>query len=205
MFAQLQNSLNSFWRVRTKAGRGLRYFIRHRLLSFAMVVGIGFLLLVSLLMSAGLSAFGNLLGDYVTGKELLLKSLNFTVSLAIITTLFAAIFKFLPDVELAWRDVWLGGFLTALLFNAGKFAIGVYLGHSSFASVYGVTGSLVVLLVWVYYSAQILFLGAHFTRVYAGRCGVKPRPLAGAQFLPPELLPLPTAPKPSTRRTSSRH
>jgi membrane protein len=184
VFVQLQNSLNALWHVQHVQGRGLRNFIRHRLLSFAMVLGIGFLLLVSLVCSAGLSALGNFLGDYVTGKEIVLKTLNFIISLGIITALFTMIFKFLPDVKIAWRDVWLGGFITAVLFNVGKFLIGIYIGRSSISSVYGAMGSLVIVLVWVYYSAQILFFGAQFTRVYASRFGVKPQPIGGAEFVP---------------------
>jgi membrane protein len=183
VFVQLQDSLNKIWNVRHLPGRGLRNFIRHRLLSFAMVLGIGFLLLVSLVCSAGLSALGNFIGDYVSGKEILLKALNSVISLAIITTLFTMIFKFLPDVKVAWRDVWLGGFITALLFNLGKFLIGIYIGRSSISSVYGAMGSLVIVLVWVYYSAQILFFGAQFTRIYAGKFGVKPEPVRGAEFI----------------------
>jgi membrane protein len=184
VFVQLQNSLNALWHVQHAEGRGLRNFIRHRLLSFAMVLGVGFLLLVSLICSAGLSALGNFMGDYVTGKELLLKALNFVISLGMITALFTMIFKFLPDVKIAWRDVWLGGFITAVLFNIGKVSIGVYIGRSSLSSVYGTMGSLVVVLVWVYYSAQILFFGAQFTRVYACRSRVKPLPINGSEFVP---------------------
>jgi membrane protein len=184
VFVQLQNSLNALWRVQHVQGKGLRNFVRHRLLSFAMVLGIGFLLLVSLVCSAGLAALGNFIGDYVTGKEIFLKTLNFVISLGIITALFTMIFKFLPDVKIAWRDVWLGGFITALLFNIGKFLIGVYIGRSSLSSVYGAMGSLVIVLMWVYYSAQILFFGAQFTRVYASRFGVKPQPIGGAEFVP---------------------
>jgi membrane protein len=189
VFVQLQNSLNKLWNVRLARGKGLRNFIRHRLLSFAMVFGIGFLLLVSLVCSAGLAALGNYLGDYVSGKEILLKALNFVISLGIITALFAMIFKFLPDVKIAWRDVWLGGFITAMLFNVGKYLIGIYIGKSSVSSVYGAMGSLVVVLVWVYYSAQILFFGAQFTCIYAGRFGVKPQPLRDAEFIPAEAKP----------------
>jgi membrane protein len=183
VFVQLQNSLNLLWNVRQARGMGLRNFIRHRLLSFAMVVGIGFLLLVSLVCSAGLAALGNFIGDYVSGTEIVLKALNFVISLGIITTLFAMIFKFLPDVKIAWRDVWLGGFITAVLFNVGKYLIGIYIGRSSISSVYGAMGSLVVLLAWVYYSALILFFGAQFTCVYAQRFGVKPQPVGGAEFV----------------------
>jgi membrane protein len=187
VFVQLQNSLNKIWNVRQARGKGLRNFIRHRLLSFAMVFGIGFLLLVSLVCSAALAALGNYIGDYVSGKEILLKALDFVISLGIITVLFAMIFKFLPDVKIAWRDVWLGGFITAIFFNAGKYVIGIYIGHSSISSVYGAMGSLVVVLVWVYYSAQILFFGAQFTCIYAGRFGVKPEPLHNAEFIPAEI------------------
>jgi membrane protein len=184
VFVQLQNSLNILWQVRHPNGRKIRSFIRHRLLSFAMVLGIGFLLLVSLVCSAGLAALGNVLGDYVSGKDILLKALNFAISLGIITVLFTMIFKFLPDVKIAWRDVWLGGFITALLFNLGKILIGAYIGRSSLSSVYGAVGSLAIVLVWVYYSAQILFFGAQFTALYASRFGVKPEPVGGAEFIP---------------------
>jgi membrane protein len=183
VFVQLQNSLNKMWKVTPKLGTGLRNFIRHRMLSFAMVLGVGFLLLVSLICSASLAALGNFIGDYVTGKEVFLKTLNFAISLGIITVLFTMIFKFLPDVKIAWRDVWLGGFITALLFNLGKFLIGIYLGRSTLASVYGTMGSLVVMLVWVYYSAQILFFGAQFTFVYTSKFGAKPLAVSGAQLV----------------------
>jgi membrane protein len=184
VFVQLQNSLNILWNVRQTRGKGLRNFIRHRLLSFAMVFGIGFLLLVSLVCSAALAALGNFLGNYVSGTAIILKTLNFSISLGIITVLFTMIFKFLPDVKIAWRDVWLGGFITAVLFNVGKFLIGVYIGRSSISSVYGAMGSLVIVLVWVYYSAQIVLFGAQFTCIYAGRFGVKPQPIGGAEFVP---------------------
>jgi membrane protein len=186
VFVQLQNSLNALWHIQQARGRGLRNFIRRRLLSFAMVVGMGFLLLVSLVCSAGLAALGSFIGDHFSGRDMLLKGLNFFISLGIITTLFAMIFKFLPDVKIAWGDVWLGGFITALLFNLGKFFIGIYIGRSSITSVYGAMGSLVIVLMWVYYSAQILFFGAHFTRVYAVRFGVKPKPVGNAEFVPAE-------------------
>jgi membrane protein len=183
VFVQLQNSLNKIWKVTPKLGTGLRNFIRHRMLSFAMVLGVGFLLLVSLICSASLAALGNFIGDYVTGKEVFLKTLNFGISLGIITVLFTMIFKFLPDVKIAWRDVWLGGFITALLFNLGKFLIGIYLGRSTVASVYGTMGSLVVMLIWVYYSAQILFFGAQFTFIYTSKFGAKPQVVREAQLV----------------------
>ena len=183
VFVQLQNSLNRIWNVRSKAGHGWHYFIRHRLLSFAMVLGISFLLLVSLVVSAGLAALGNFMGDFVSGKDLLLGTVSFVVSLGIITVLFALIFKWLPDINVAWRNVWSGGFITALLFNVGKLMFSAYIGKSSFASIYGAVGSLVVILLWVYYSAFILFFGAQLTSVSAHRFGAKPQPLRGVEFI----------------------
>ncbi len=193
VFVQLQNSLNKIWNVQQARGKGLRNFILHRLLSFAMVFGIGFLLLVSLVCSAALAALGNFIGHYISATEILLKTLNFFVSLGIITLLFTMIFKFLPDVKIAWRDVWLGGFITAVLFNVGKFLIGIYIGKSSISSVYGAMGSLVIVLVWVYYSAQILFFGTQFTRIYATRFGVNPEPIRGTKFVPTKVK-LPSKP-----------
>ena len=187
VFVQLQTALNALWQVKHTQGRGLRNFIRHRLLSFAMVLGISFLLLVSLICSAGLAALGNfwaIINVWALGlRIILLKALNFTISLGIITILFTMIFKFLPDMKVGWRDVWLGGFITALLFDLGKLIIGVYIGRSSLSSVYGAVGSLAIVLVWVYYSAQILLFGAQFTCLYARRFGVKPEPVNGAEFV----------------------
>jgi hypothetical protein len=149
-------------------------------LSFAMVLVIAFLLLVSLVLSAGLAALGQFLGGVLPVPELVLHVINFVVSFAIITVLFAMIFKVLPDAQIAWRDVWTGAAVTALLFGIGKVAIGLYLGHSGTSSTYGAAGSLVVLLLWVYYSAQILFFGAEFTQLYANRFGSKVRPAPDA-------------------------
>jgi membrane protein len=182
-FAQLQNSLNRFWGVQPLPGRTVRNFLFHRLWSFAMVLGMGFLLLVSLLINAGLSALGDFFGEFLSGPEIILKAANPLVSLAVITALFTMIFKILPDVRIAWRDVWLGGLVTAILFNGGKFLIGLYIAQSSIASVYGAAGSFVIILAWVYYSALILFFGAQLTRLYASRFGTKPKPVSGAKFL----------------------
>jgi membrane protein len=179
VFVQLQNSLNRFWGV-VKSGRTLRNFIRHRLLSFAMVLGIGFLLLVSLVISAGISALGSLFGHYVSAEEIVARIANLVVSLAAIAVLFTMIFKILPDVKIVWRDAWLGGLVTALLFNVGKYLIGIYIARSSIASVYGAVGSLIIILAWVYYSALILFFGAQLTRVLAERFGTRFQPLRGA-------------------------
>jgi membrane protein len=158
--------------------------VQDRLLSFGMVLGIGFLLLVSLVISAVLTAMGTLLGPLV--PSVLMQAVNTVISLGIVTLLFALIYKVLPDVQIQWRDVWLGAGLTAILFTLGKFAIGLYLGKSGLASAYGAAGSLVIVLVWVYYSAQILYLGAEFTQVWARTHGRGVRPSANAQERAPE-------------------
>jgi membrane protein len=167
VFVELQDALNTIWHVERKPGSGIRHFIKDRLLSFAMVLGIGFLLMVSLALNAILSGVGRYASDYLPGQRLLWAVVNFMVSLGVITLLFAMIFKILPDVKIAWRNVWGGAFVTALLFNLGKFLIGYYLGRGSMVSVYGAAGSFIILLLWVYYSAQILFFGAELTRVYS--------------------------------------
>jgi membrane protein len=146
------------------------------MISFGMVLGIGFLLLVSLVVTAAVAAVGKWATGLLPGGETLVNILTFAVSFALITLLFAMIYKVLPDVEIAWRDVWIGAAVTALLFTIGKFLIGLYLAHSTVASTYGAAGSLVVLLLWIYYSSQILFLGAEFTQVYATRYGSRIRP-----------------------------
>src|SRR4030095_3845256 len=146
VFVQLQDALNSVWGVRRVPGRGLRNFVKDRLLSFAIVVGIGFLLLVSLVLSAGLSALGKFMSGMLPAQETIWQGINFVISFGVITLLFAMIFKVLPDVKIAWRDVWIGAVITAMLFNLGKFLIGLYLGRSSVTSAYGAAGSLVVVL-----------------------------------------------------------
>lgn len=173
VFGQLQSALNDIWNVKPKPGRGLWGMLRDRFLSFAMVLGVAFLLLVSLVITAGLAAVGNAANVLPDSMAWMGQALNFAVSLLVITVLFALMFKYLPDVKIGWRDVWLGAIVTALLFAAGKFAIGLYLGHSSMTSSYGVAGSFVVLLVWTYYSAQIFFFGAELTQVYANRHGAR--------------------------------
>jgi membrane protein len=171
VFAQLQDSLNAIWGVTPKEGRGLWGLLRDRFISLAALLGTGFLLLVSLVLSAGLAAFGKWFSGWLPAPELVLQGLEVTVSFIVITGLFALIFKILPDARIAWSDVWVGAALTALFFTMGKFAIGIYLGKSDVGSAYGAAGSLVILLVWVYYSAQILMFGAEFTQVYANRLG----------------------------------
>lgn len=180
---QLKDSMNTIWEVAPKPGRGLLGLIKDRFLSLAMVLGIGFLLLVSLLLSAGLDAVsGWAFGDDASTA---IQILNFVASFAVVTLLFAIIFKVLPDVKVAWRDVWIGALATALLFNIGKFLIGQYLARSSTASIFGAAGSLILILLWIYYSSQILFFGAEFTQVYANRYGAKVAPAEGAISLTP--------------------
>lgn len=171
LFIQLQDALNTIWEVAPKPGRGIMTMIRQRFLSFSLVLGLGFLLLVSLIVSAGLSAFGDFFVGLLPGLEYLMKGLHFIISFGVIMLLFAMIYKFLPDVKITWGDVWIGAAATALLFTIGKFFIGMYLGHSSTASAYGAVGSLVVLMLWNYYSAMIFLLGAEFTQVYANKYG----------------------------------
>jgi membrane protein len=181
VFVELQDALNTIWKIKRLPGHGIWQFVKDRLLSFAMVLGIAFLLLVSLVVSAGLSGLGQFTNS--PGSHWIWTVVNFTVSLGIITVLFAMILKVLPDARIAWRDVWLGGFITALLFNLGKFLLGFYLGRSSVTSAYGAAGSLVIILLWVYYSAQILFFGAELTRVYADHFGSHVKAAAGAELL----------------------
>jgi membrane protein len=179
-FGQLQDALNTIWEVAPRPGRGLRGLLRDRLAPAILTLGAGFLLLASLAVSAGLAAAGAYLAGSLAGYRWLAEVANFLVSLALTTVLFAMIFKVLPDATIAWRDVWLGAALTGLLFNMGKLLIGFYLGSRSLASAYGAAGSLVVLLLWVYYSSQILFFGAEFTQVYANKygSGIRPAPHA---------------------------
>ena len=171
LFTELQDSLNTIWEVKAKPGRGVNNMIRLRFLSFAMVIGIGFLLLVSLVISTGLAALVKYFGNILPGVDFLWRIVNFVLSFSITTALFGLIFKVLPDVKITWNDVFIGSVITSFLFSIGRFLLGQYLGNGSFGSTYGAAGSLVVLLAWVNYAAQILFFGAEFTQVYARRYG----------------------------------
>lgn len=171
VFSELQETLNIVWNVKPKPGRGVRGFLRDRFLSFAMVLGVAFLLLVSLVLSAGLSAAGAFLGSHLPGGEGFWQVTNFAISFVVVTVLFGLIYKVVPDAKIAFRDVWHGALVTALLFTVGKLGISFYLGKAAPGSAYGAAGSLVALVVWVYYSAQILFFGAELTQVYAKRFG----------------------------------
>jgi membrane protein len=157
--------------VTTNPGRGVIGVLKQRFWSFTVVVGIGFLLLVSLAASAWLAALGKFFSRLLPLPVALMETTNALLSFVVITFMFAVIYKLLPDVTIAWRNVWTGAAVTAVLFTIGKTLIGLYLGRSSVASVYGAAGSLIVLLLWVYYSAQLVFFGAEFTKVYARRFG----------------------------------
>ena len=174
VFAELQSDLDRIWRVPASAKEsGIWTLLRTRLLSFGMVLGLGFLLLVSLVVSAVIAALDKWWGGFIEGWEAFLHALGFSISFAIATLLFAMIYKLMPRAKIAWRDVWVGAAVTALLFEIGKFLIGLYLGNTRVASSFGAAGSLAVLLVWVYFSAQIFLLGAEFTRVYSHENGSK--------------------------------
>lgn len=176
IFAQLQDALNIVWQAEETDRSGVENILYKRLLSFGMLLVIGFLLLVSLVAGAVISSLDTFLADLFPGTQLLLSILNIVVSFAITTLLFAAMYKFLPDVDIEWRDVWVGAAVTTILFTLGRFALTLYLGNVGVASTYGAAGSFVVLLIWVYYSAQIVIFGAEFTQVYAERYGSRITP-----------------------------
>lgn len=171
VFGQLQDAMNAIWGVEPKPGRGVRFLLQNRFMSFAMVLVIGFLLLVSLVLSAALAALSAFLGNLFPDLTIISRLLNFFISLGVMITLFALIYKVIPDVKVPWRYLWTGAIFTAFLFNVGKFLIGVYLGSGSVSSTYSAAASLGIILLWVYYSAQILLFGAEFTKVYAQRYG----------------------------------
>ena len=193
-FIELQTALNAIWRVQPRPGVSVLAFLKQRLISFGLVVGVGFLLLVSLLVSAALSGFNRYLGRLFPALTAFWEASNVLVSLGVVTVLFAMVYQVLPDVRLRWRDVWIGALVTAGFFSVGKQLIGLYLGTSTLASSYGAAGSVVVLLVWVYYSSQVVLLGAEFTRYYVERFHGEPPPLRYATKgpPPPELTPAPS-------------
>jgi len=180
VFGELQSSLNTIWEVAPKPGRGVMGMLRQRFFSFSMVLGVAFLLLVSLVLSAVLSGMGRFFESHMPGGEALWHVVNLGVSFSVITALFALIFKVVPDVKVTWKDVAMGAVFTAVLFTLGKYLLGLYLGRASVASPYGAAGSIIVLVVWVYYAAQILFFGAEFTQVYARRRGSRIEPSENA-------------------------
>jgi membrane protein len=208
LFNQLHEALNTVWEVKVEKIEGfwnkIKDLIVDRFLSFTMILGIGFMLLVSLVISAGISATEEVVASVLPFHEIILQVINLVVSIGIITVFFAMIYKILPDAEIEWSDVWLGAFVTAILFSVGKLLIGLYLGSSAIASSFGAAGSLVLLLVWVYYSAQILLFGAEFTQVYANHYGSRivseggavkvPAGKSGAASVNKQIIPVTSAP-----------
>lgn len=171
VFGQLQDALNTVWKVKAKPGLGMKGFLRARFLSFTMVAGVCFLLLVSLVIEGLLKGFSHWVQTHVAGGLALAGSIYAAFDLAAIILLFAMMFKYLPDVKVRWRDVWMGSAITAVLFIIGKWALGLYLGSGAAASAYGAASSLITLLLWIYYSSQIFLFGAEFTQVYARKFG----------------------------------
>jgi len=181
VFIEIQTSINMIWRVRAKPKKGWWKFIVNRLLSFSMILSLGFLLIVSLIINGLILALSQKLGEYFPDAAILLANIiNPIITFIIITVLFGVIFKFLPDVEIRWKDVAAGAITTALLFMIGRFLIGLYIAKATPGSAYGTAGSLIIILVWIYYSAAILYFGAEFTRCYAEKYGrgIMPSPYA---------------------------
>lgn len=184
VFAELQTDLDRIWRARP-AATGLPALIRTRLVALGLILSVGFLLTVSLIASAAVAAVGSIWDQWLGGAEVLLQLLNFALGFAVITVLFALIYRMLPSVDIAWNDVWIGAAVTSLLFAIGKLLIGIYIGKAAISSSFGAAGTLVVVIVWVYYSAQIFLLGAEFTYHYAlthgSQSGSGERPAAPAR------------------------
>lgn len=168
---ELQDALNTVWKVVPKPGRGIRGILRDRLLSFGIVLSFGFLLLVSLVLSAAVAVLGSWVGGLIPGWIVIGYVLSYGISLGLVAVVLAAIFKILPDAKISWRDVWIGALVTSVMFHLGKLGISIYIGKAGVASTFGAAGSLAVLLVWIYYSSQIVLFGAEFTRVYADEYG----------------------------------
>jgi membrane protein len=205
VFGELQQSLNAIWDIEPKPKRGIWAVVKDRFFSFSMVLGTGFLLLVSLVISAALAGITNIVTGFMPGWEIITQIVNFIISLGVITILFALIFKYVPDAKIAWADVWIGAAVTALLFTIGKALIGFYIGYSSLSSTYGAAASLVVILLWVYYSAQILFFGAEFTQVYANTYGSRIRSESTGRTTKPSVGPTSTATAQATSPTEAKH
>ncbi len=208
VFGELQDALDRIWRAPARTGSGLWNLLRTRLLSFGMILGIAFLLMVSLVAGAAVSALGKWWGGYFGGWELLLQALNAVIGFALATLVFALIYKLMPRVKVAWHDVWIGAAVTALLFTLGKVLIGLYIGKSGVASGFGAAGSIVIIFVWVFYSAQIFLLGAEFTWVYACTFGSKRHeaesaPVAAAALADDEAASRDAAPPPVPYREPS--
>ena len=183
LFVHLQHALNTIWGVRRAPGHALRNFIRDRIISFALIVALGLLLLGFLALGSGLSPTGKFLSGLTSAQQDLWRWADFAISFVVITLLFALIFKMLPDVKIPWRVIRAGAIVTSLFFTVGKVLIALYLAKSSVSSAYGAAGSLVIVLLWIYYSAQTVILGAKFTQLYAASHGSKLEPVRGAQVV----------------------
>lgn len=184
IFGEIQDSINSIWRVKAKPKRGWVKLLKDRLLSSSLIVALGFLLIVSLIINGALLALSDWLKNYFPDVTLIIfQIINVVISFIVITTLFGVIFKVLPDAKIAWKDVRAGAFFTACLFMLGRYLIGLYINYSGTASAYGAAGSLIVILVWVYYTAAILYFGAEFTRVYAEYTGARIEPAEYAVYV----------------------
>ena len=204
---ELQDALNTVWKVLPKPGGGVKRFVRARILALTLVLTLGFLLLVSLVMSAGLEIFVGWAGGFLPRWIALGYVLNYGVSIGVVALFFALLFKLLPDAKVAWKDVWVGALFTSVLFHVGKYLIALYIGRASVASTFGAAGSLAVLLVWIYYSSQILLLGAELTRAYADRYGSRVVPDENAIPAPhaaPERLAVEKGIKEATKPTPGR-
>jgi membrane protein len=197
VFGELQSALNTVWGVAPKPGRGIWGIIKDRFFSFTLVIGVAFLLLVSLILSAALSWLGAFFERVLPGGGPVWQVINFVISLAVIAALFALMFKKLPDAQTRWRDVWVGAAVTAGLFTLGKFLLGLYLGSAGVSSAYGAAGSIVALVVWVFYSSQVLLTGAEFTEVYARHFGSNIKPNEDAVAVPKADLTEKAVPAPS--------
>jgi YihY family inner membrane protein len=198
IFVELQSALDRIWRVPAVEGEsGIWQLLRSRLLSFGLIFGLGFLLIVSLVVSAALAALGKFWSAWFAGWDTVLHLLDFAVSIATFTLVFAMIYKIMPRARVPWRDVWTGAAVTAILFTIGKVLIGLYLGKSGLASGFGAAGSIVVLIAWIYYSAQIFLFGAEYTWVYANRHGSRSREPAPARAITPRAR--------ESRRASQAH
>ena len=184
VFAEIQDSINIIWKVKAKPKRGWLKILKDRLLSSSLIVGLGFLLIVSLMVNGVLLALNDVFKSYFPEVTVLVfHAINIVISFGVITLLFGVIFKVLPDVEIAWKDVRVGAFFTACLFMFGRYIIGLYIETTSTGSAYGAAGSLIIILVWVYYTAAILYFGAEFTRAYAEHIGAKIRPASYAVYV----------------------
>jgi membrane protein len=198
VFAQLQTALNSIWGVKTKPSRaGWLVLLMQRLISFAMVLTVGFLLLVSLVLTTALTSFAHFIEGKISIPQAVLQGAELMVTLGIVTVLFAMMFKIMPDVQVSWRSIWRGAFVTAVLFSIGRVLIAFYLKHSDVASVYGTAGSLVALLIWIYYSCAILFYGAEFTRAGCEQDGKRVRPKESAVLVREEIIETPPSEEPA--------